>query len=258
MAKKFKEWFGREVAEELAPKFAKAVKDFDEKGFVSYIDERTEPEEMSGRLDIVADAIEKYVSGDYGQALGVLEQILGPKLEKEEGMFTEGWWLWPVGRYVERHALENPNKSYAFICELTQRFTGEFAIRPLLKEQSKETLEVMQKWSKDESVHVRRLASEGIRIRLPWGEKVYVYKKYLAEYQEIWENLKSDKSKFVQKSVANGINDLIKEDRDLGLKILKEWLEDDPSKETKWIVKHALRWLEKKGDKEAIALRENL
>lgn len=93
MAKKFKEWFGREVAEELAPKFAKEVKGFDEKGFISYIDERAELEEMSGRLDIVADAIEKYVSEEYVEVLQVIEKILGPKLTKEEGMFTEGWWL---------------------------------------------------------------------------------------------------------------------------------------------------------------------
>jgi 3-methyladenine DNA glycosylase AlkC len=258
MSKKFKEWFGCEVAEELAPKFAKVVKDFDEKGFISYIGERAEGEEMSGRLDIVIDAIEKYVSEDYLTVLGILEQILGPKLEKEEGMFTEGWWLWPVGRYVERHALESLEKSYTFIYELTQRFTGEFAIRPLLKDHPKQTLDILKEWSRDESVHVRRLASEGMRSRLPWGEKVYVYGEYGKECREVWNNLKSDKSKFVQKSVANGINDLIKEDRDKGMELLKDWLADEPTKETKWIVKHALRWLVKQEDAEAIALRENL
>lgn len=258
MAKKFKEWFGREVAEELAPRLARVVKDFDEKWFISYIDERAEGEEMSGRLDIVADAIEKFVSEDYLTVLGVLEQIMGQKLEKENGMFTEGWWLWPVGRYVERHALENPEKSYEFIYELTQRFTGEFAIRPLLKECPKETLEVLKEWSKDESVHVRRLASEGMRSRLPWGEKVYMYGEYGKECREVWDNLKSDQSKFVQKSVANGINDLIKDDRGKAMELLNDWLADDPSKETKWIVKHALRWLVKKGDPEAIAMRNSL
>ena len=167
MAKKFKEWFGREVAQELAPKFAKEVKDFNDKAFISYIYEHAEPEEMSGRLDIVADAIEKYVSEEYLEVLNVLEKILGPKLEQDTGMFTEGWWLWPVGRYVERHALEDPKKTYEFIYELTQRFTGEFALRPLLKEYPKETLEVLIEWSKDESVHVRRLVSKGMRSRLP-------------------------------------------------------------------------------------------
>lgn len=163
-----------------------------------------------------------------------------------------------MGRYVERHALENPEKSYEFIYELTQRFTGEFAIRALLKDRPKQTLGILVDWSKDESVHVRRLASEGMRSRLPWGEKVYVYGEYEKECKEIWENLKSDKSKFVQKSVANGINDLIKEDRDLGVKILKDWVEDEPTKETKWIVKHALRWLVKQEDQEAIAMRNSL
>ena len=38
----------------------------------------------------------------------------------------------------------------------------------------KEALKIIQRWSIDKNVHVRRLASEGVRIRLPWAKKSLV------------------------------------------------------------------------------------
>ncbi len=52
-------------------------------------------------------------------------------------MFREGWWLWPLGRYVEKNGDIDFSVSMDFIYELTKRFTGEFAIRPLIKKYPK-------------------------------------------------------------------------------------------------------------------------
>ena len=258
MAKKFKDYYGQEVAQVLADKILSVRPDFEASAFVSYIVQNTADKEMLQRQDVVVDAFEMFLGKDYVSNIELFTQILGPKLEKETGMFTEGWWLWPIGRYVERYGLANKEIGYAFIFELTQRFTGEFAIRPLLREYPQETLTQMHNWSQDPSVHVRRLASEGIRIRLPWAPKVDVYHQYPEQRESIWYTLKTDPSKFVQKSVANGINDLIKEDREAGLTLLKGWIAEDPSPETKWIINHALRWLVKKGDEEGMELLEKL
>lgn len=67
-------------------------------------------------------------------------------------MFTYGWWLWSVGRYIERNALRDASATVAFSYQLTQRFTAEFALRPLLREQPEETLAVLREWGTDESV----------------------------------------------------------------------------------------------------------
>jgi len=37
------------------------------------------------------------------EIIALFHDILGPELKTSEGMFTHGWWLWPVGRYVEQH-----------------------------------------------------------------------------------------------------------------------------------------------------------
>ena len=258
MAKKFKDYYGQEVAQVLADKILSVDPDFEASAFISYIVSNTKDKEMLQRQDVVADAFEMFLGKDYVSNIELFTQILGPKLEKETGMFTEGWWLWPIGRYVERHGLSDRALTYTFIHELTQRFTGEFCIRPLLREYPQETLAQMHNWSQDPSVHVRRLASEGIRIRLPWAPKVDVYHQYPEHCESIWDTLKTDPSKFVQKSVANGINDLIKEDRQAGLSLLQSWINEDPSPETKWIINHALRWLFKQGDEEGVDMVKKL
>jgi len=161
-------------------------------------------------------------------------------------MFSEGWWLWPVGRYVEKYGINNLKVSLCFIKELTKSFTGEYAIRPLLANKPKETIKEIIKWSKDKNVHVRRLASESVRISLPWSKKLYIAIDYFENYKIILNNLRNDTSKFIQKSVGNNLNDLYKEFPEKANEIIKEWKKNKPTKETEWIIKHGLRSVKKK------------
>jgi 3-methyladenine DNA glycosylase AlkC len=161
-------------------------------------------------------------------------------------MFTYGWWLWPVGRYVERHGVIDFQRSVDFIYELTKRFTGEFAMRPLIEKYPEESIAIVLTWSKDPNVHVRRLASECMRIRLPWAKKSLVALDYFKSYKQILTNLNADTEKFVQKSVGNNLNDLMKEEPAKAKEIISEWQKNSPSKETLWIIKHGLRSERKK------------
>jgi len=104
-----------------------------------------------------------------------------------------------------------------------------------------EAFAVIKEWSKDSNVHVRRLASEGLRIRLPWAKKSLVALDYFDEYKVVLSNLRSDPEKFVQKSVGNNLNDLAKECPDKAKEIIAAWQEDNPTKEILWIIKHGLR-----------------
>ena len=46
--------------------------------------------------------------------LKVFEKILGPELEGGLGMFSEGYWLWPIGKYVELYGDKEFELSAAF------------------------------------------------------------------------------------------------------------------------------------------------
>jgi 3-methyladenine DNA glycosylase AlkC len=235
---KMKDYYNIDCAKLLSQKIKTVYPDFQEKAFIKYIDKNASDKELFERMDVFVDAFELYLPDNYEQNIKIFENILGPELKQETGMFSEGWWLWPIGRYVERHGIENIKFSLKFIKELTKRFTGEYAIRPLLANKPKETIKMVEKWSKDENVHIRRLASEGVRISLPWSKKIYVAIDEFENYKTILTNLKNDKSKFVQKSVGNNINDLYKEFPEKANEIIKEWNKDHPTKETMWIITH--------------------
>ncbi|MEE9193053.1 MAG: hypothetical protein V3U21_00800 [Thermodesulfobacteriota bacterium] len=67
------------------------------------------------------------------------------------------------------------------------------------------------------------------------------------------ENLREDDSLFVKKSVANNINDILKDNYKTVISVLNIWSKIK-NPDTKWIIKHALRNEIKKENPEAIKL----
>lgn len=134
--------------------------------------------------------------------------------------------------------------------EITKCHTGEYAVRLFINTYPKESLKLMKTWAKDDNLHVRRLASEGLRPRLPWAQKLTLFIDKPQPVFDILELLKDDTSKFVQKSVANNINDYLKDNHEAAMKLLAKW-QQGATPERKWIIKHALRNELKKGNPSA-------
>jgi len=243
---KFKDYYDFEYAKLIAGKIKAVYPPFGEEAFMENIQEKLADQGLLERMDLFASELGKSLPKDYRESLKVLFQILGEELKSDTGMFTNGWWLCPVGRYVELRGVECIDDSLGFIEELTKRFTGEFAVRPLLRNSPETVLKTVERWSKSDNVHVRRLSSEGLRIRLPWAKKLYVAVEYFEIYTRILTNLKDDESKFVQKSVGNSLNDLYKDYPQKAQQIIDAWVADNPSKATLWIIKHGLRSQKKK------------
>ncbi|MDU5333017.1 DNA alkylation repair protein [Enterococcus sp.] len=226
---------------DLSEKLKQAQPDFDANKFSKALVGKLDDKELFARFDFIVDALDVCLTEDYQGNIQSFYQILGPELEQSTGMFSFGWWLWPIGRYVERHGNEDWEVSLAFLKELTKRFTGEYAIRPLLKEYPQEVMDELIQWSKDGNVHVRRLACEGVRIRLPWSEKIYVALTEFERYSVILTNLKDDPEKFVQKSVGNNLNDLYKDDPEKADFLISAWRKTPSTKAQEWIIKHGRR-----------------
>jgi 3-methyladenine DNA glycosylase AlkC len=254
MAKKMKDYYDQSCAELLSKKIRSVYKPFNTKLFIKYIQEKIHEQEFLERQDSYVDAFEQFLTGSFTKDIELFALILGEELKTASGMFTLGWWLWPIGRYVERHGTKDFDVSVLFIYELTKRFTGEFAIRPLLELNPKKGMKVMLLWSQDSNVHVRRLSSEGMRPRLPWAKKSDIALKEYTHYRKVLTNLKDDTEKFVQKSVGNNLNDLMKVAPDRAMEIIESWEKDTQSSATRWIIKHGLRSVLKKNTGRASAL----
>lgn len=238
---KYKDYYNDEYILDISQKILAVMPDFDEKAFSYALIGRLDGKELFERLDYIVDAMQRSMAGGYSENIKAFFDILGPELKQPEGMFNLGWWLWPVGRYVERCGNEDWRLSLSFLKELTKRFTGEFAVRTLLREHPKKVMDEMIKWTLDENVHVRRLASEGVRIRLPWSRKLYAALDEFERYTVILTNLKDAPEKFVQKSVGNNLNDLYKDAPEKADYIISQWEKSGHSKAQDWIIKHGRR-----------------
>lgn len=248
--KKLKYWFDKALAVRLSDKIQALEPAFNASAFTKAIADGVEDLELKDRVGLFADQLQANLPADFPAAMSLLLKILPPENEKETGMFSEYYWIMPFAAFVERHGLNHFNASMAAIKEITKRNTGEYCIRPFIEKYPQKTLSVMLKWSKDSNVHVRRLASEGVRPRLPWAKKLDMFIHDPRPILKIVENLKDDASRFVQKSVANNLNDILKDNYDIGMRTIKKWSKGAASNR-RWIIRHALRNRIKQGDTEA-------
>lgn len=241
MAKKLKEYYDQNYLVNLGDKISKVTDKFDRDKFLELTTPSIDNLEFTPRQELVANALYESIDRDYIGTLDVFYQILGPELTGNSGAFSEGWWLWPIGKYVENYGAEYFIQSTDFSKELTKRFTGEYCMRPILQNYPQKTFELLKIWSTDENERVRRLSSECMRIRLPWARKTDIALQYFDDFVEVLDNLKNDPDKYIQKSVANNLNDLYKEDPEKFVYIVDKWESPDMTKETEWIIKHGSR-----------------
>lgn len=196
------------------------------------------------RVRHVAAALRVALPDDYATALAVI-RAMGPRL-------THGFQAMAVTEFVGRYGLEDFDRSMEALADLTRFGSAEFAIRPFLALDAERTLATMTRWAKSKDEHVRRLASEGSRPRLPWAARVPALKADPTLAIPMLETLRADPSAYVRRSVANHLNDIAKDRPDWLIGRLAGWAGDEPH--TRGIIRHALRTLIKKGDPRALAL----
>lgn len=217
---------------------------FDRPAFLAAASTGLEALSIMERVRHIADALALALPSAYPEALEVVV-AMAPHLR-------HGFQAVAVSEYVARHGLGDPARSLAALARLTGFGSAEFAIRPFLAQDPTSTLAVIRAWSTSEDEHVRRLASEGSRPRLPWAARVPALKADPTLAAPILEALRADPSAYVRKSVANHLNDIAKDDPAWVLALLATWSQEEAA--TKWIVRHALRTLIKQGHPEALAL----
>lgn len=255
--KKLKYWFDEELAILLYNKLARVTPLVKKTNFVTYITSAVEGLELKDRIAVFADAFHNDLGQDYLSVIKILNQIVGPENPQGIDMFKEFYWLMPHANYIERYGLDHLEASIESMLLVTKRNTAEYCIRPYIERFSDKMYEYTKSWVEDKNQHVRRLASEGFRPRLPWAKKLTLTEKQINLNLEILDHLKDDKSKYVQKSVANHMNDLLKEMPSQSKELLIQWSKK-PSESRKWVLKQALRNEIKKESKWAMDIAHAL
>jgi 3-methyladenine DNA glycosylase AlkC len=114
-------------------------------------------------------------------------------------------------------------------------------------ENLEKSFELLVPWVKDTDSNIRRCAVEATRPCGVWCKHIPALKETPEPALTILEFVRSDPSNYVQRSVANWLNDASKSRPDWVMNVCKRWQEESPTKETHWIVKHAIRTLRNKG-----------
>jgi 3-methyladenine DNA glycosylase AlkC len=234
------QYFGVNLAELLSYKIKSVYPSFDDKSYIAAVTNEITRMGYTQRIELHAQELFKRLPQDYESAVSILMKILGDENLKETGMFSEYYWIMPIGKFIELYGLDNFSVSMQAISEITKRNTGEYAIRPFLRMYPDETIEILLNLARSENFHLRRLASEGSRPKLPWSTKLDTFINNPEPVFKILSILKEDPIKFVQKSVANNITDYLKVNYEAARKLLIDWSTSN-NKNTQWIIKHSTR-----------------
>ena len=255
MADQLKTFFSAALVRRLARDIERVHPDFDARAFVKAATSGLEDLELLDRGRHIARALARFLPGSYPDAIDVLIKSLGPVHATDElvGVGMAPFFYLPHTIFVAERGLDHFDLSMKAQYELTRRFSAEGSIRPFIAKEPERTLRVLREWARDPDAHVRRLVSEGTRLRLPWAMRVVWLDTNPERVLELLELLKDDPTTLVRRSVANNLNDLGKVHPALLADTAEAWLEG-ASAERRALVDHALRSAVKRGEPRALRL----
>ncbi len=251
----FSEVINIQTVQKIGKSIQKIWADFDTQKLEQKVAPTLSSLAFKARANLIAEVLYELLPDDFGTSGQILLDAFGEELDNPDFTGEHAFMYMPHGVYVSRYGLEEAHfeLSTQFLYEMTKRFSAEFAIRPFLDKFPERMLHKLQEWVKDESQHVRRLVSEGTRPRLPWASRVTVYDENYKVIMDLLTALRNDPELYVRRSVANHLNDLTKDRKDLVLTNLEAW-NKTATKNIDWLTKHALRTLVKAGDAGALKI----
>lgn len=255
MGEPLKSFFSPDLVRRLAAEISRAHPPFPADAFVEDATAGLTRLELLDRGKHIAAALARHLPPAYPDAIAVLLRSLGPAHATDEliGAGMGPFFYLPHTVFVAERGLDHFEVSMHAQRELTRRFTAEFSIRPFLARDPERTVGVLREWAHDEDAHVRRLVSEGTRLRLPWAMRVPWLDRHPERVLELLELLKDDPTSLVRRSVANSLNDLGKVHPARLFATCGAWLEG-ASPERRALVEHALRSAIKRGEPGALRL----
>ncbi len=246
-----KDFINDKLVTQIADRIAAVQPSFAAAAFIAAVVAELGGLELKARHRLIAAKLREYLPADYADALLVLLAMLQD--EQVSPSKEAGLRLMSIPAFVEVYGLDHPRESLDAMPAITRVSSCEFALRPFLTAHPQATLARLHRWAKHEDEHVRRLASEGSRPRLPWAPPLRQFIVDPTPTLALLEQLKDDPSLYVRRSVANHLNDISKDHPGRVLELMEVWT-PGASQARLWLINHALRTLVKRGDQRALAI----
>jgi len=233
---------------DIADRIAANAPFYDGSRFVALATDGLGALELMERSALIRDALFATLPDDFTDAAAILRASL--PADGKPGL--SGWMLLPVNQFIAAHGPDHFDLGLDLLKALTPHFTAEFGIRQFIHRDQQRALATISTWVDDPDYHVRRLASEGTRPRLPWAIRLPQLVKDPAPILPILTALMDDPEDYVRRSVANSLNDIAKDHPDLVAAFIADHIVG-ASAERRRLLKHASRTLLKKGHARALA-----
>ncbi|WP_152396658.1 DNA alkylation repair protein [Paenibacillus guangzhouensis] len=247
MAEPLKLVYNEAFLRDFGAKVKEAYDAFDVERFIAdVIDSSWDELALKERMRKISETLGRYLPPSYEAKLDVLFAV-------DDGSCTGFPYLFmPDFIEVYGQAEEHWELSMQAMERFTRGSSAEFAIRPFILRDPERAMRQMTIWADHPNEHVRRLASEGCRPRLPWGVALAMFKRDPAPTLPILEKLQADPSLYVRKSVANNLNDIAKDHPSVVIETARRWQGKHP--DTDWIIRHACRTLIRRADPEIMQI----
>ncbi len=213
---------------------------------IAIFDDAWKERELKDRMRHISITLGLFLPKKYADAIEILKKSflqLNHAYRLENMIFQD---------FVEVYGLDDFQTSMDAMEFFTIDSSSEFAIRKFILKYPDATMKQMLLWAESDNFHVRRLASEGCRPRLPWAVALPLFKKDPTKVLEILELLKNDESEYVRKSVANNLNDISKDNPIIVKEVASSWIGANTNRDA--LMKHACRTMLKSSDKDILNL----
>ncbi len=227
--------------------------DFDSERFLAVSLQGLPQRELKQRVSYIVDVLSDFLTDDFEVIAAQLTQlkVLWPDSSSDSSWHSFA--AWPILDFIGKKGIDQPELALSTLAELTGLFTAEFAMRHYVEHHYAISLNYCLKWTQHSDEHVRRLASEALRPKLPWAKHVDRLIDQPNDIFTVLDKLKDDESLYVRTSVANNLNDISKNHAQQVIERCKT-LQDDGNKVRQWIIRKALRTLLKQGNQAALTL----
>ncbi len=183
-----------------------------------------------------------------GETLGLLtkDKATYDTLKGHTSDLVRCWACWAESLHHDTTAdLLQAMKPYAADTHFGVREVVIFASKERMITDLDTSINILSKWTDSSNENVRRYAVEALRPVGVWTKKIPAFQEQPEKGMPLLEPLKSDPSKYVRDSVGNWLNDASKSQPEWVRSICSRWKKASSTKETIYIIKKALRTINK-------------
>ncbi len=254
--RKLKDVIDEKLIVRLSRKIATRYSRFDSRGFVRDASHAIKEKSFFERIQRAAVAMGAYLPQDFRKSTFLLLSI-APEPMRTEGYGTVNYEVLIMSKYVSFFGLAYPGTALPALGRLTQSYTAEFDIRPFIERYPERTFAFLHQLAKSRNFHKRRLASEGSRPRLPLARHLAFLKHDPRPSIRLLSVLRNDPIRYVQKSVANHLLDIQKDNPEIVHDVLSKWATEN-NQATNLIIRRVLQKAIHNGVRDGVSLAKQL